>query len=554
VPAGRARPGRIRLLAIGTVAVMGVLAMRAGYLGTVKAGELSGMAAGQQLAAVEVPAPRGAIVTSDGRELAVDRLAVSVSATPYLVKDPVWTAERIAPAVGLPVAETERRLRARGGFVSLARNVSLDRARYLRKLDAPGIELADSQQRVYPLRRVGSQLVGLTDDYGVGLSGLEKARDRALTGAPGRRVEARDPFGRPLRIVDDRQAEPGRSVRLTVDSVIQDRTERILAATRSRFGAHSAMAIVMRPRDGAILAMATVPRFDPNDRESLTADAERNRPVTDTFEPGSTFKLVTVAGALQEGLVTPETSFYLPSVLSLYDRELEDSHPREPVTWTVSEILARSSNVGTVLVGQKLGAARLQSWIERFGFGEETGVDFPGEVPGIVLPLDKWSGTSILNIPIGQGVAVTLTQLARAYAAVANGGYLVTPHLVEGVGGREVRATRGRRILEPATAAALDRMLRGVVAPDGTGSEAQVEGYEVAGKTGTANKIDPATGTYDERYVASFVGYLPADRPELLVAVVVDEPTNGAYYGGEVAAPAFEQISEFALQHLGIAP
>ena len=542
------------MLAVGAVIVFGALGLRAGYLGTVKAGELSGMAARQQQARFTVPAPRGAIVTRDGRELAVDRMSVSVSATPYLIKNPRWTAERIAPAVGLSVDEAERRLRTRGGYVQLARNVDLQRARYLRKLDLPGIELTDSQQRVYPLRRVGAQLVGLTDDYGVGLSGLEAADNRVLTGRAGKRVEARDPFGRALRIISDQPPTPGRTVELTIDSAIQDQTERVLAATRTEFSAQAATAIVMRPQDGAILAMATVPRYDPNNRRSLSPDLERNRPVTDTFEPGSTFKLVTVAGALQEGLVRPDTSLYLPAVLPLYDRELKDSHDRPDVTWTVSEILARSSNVGTVKIAMQLGARRLQSWIERFGFGKPTGIDYPGEVPGIVLPLDRWSGTSILNIPIGQGVAVTLTQLVRAYAAVANGGYLITPHLVARVGGHKVAHRRGQRILEPATAAALDQMLRGVVSPDGTGSEAQVAGYQVAGKTGTANKIDPATGEYDERYVASFVGYVPAERPQLLIAIMVDEPSSGSFFGGDVAAPAFERIAEFSLQHLGIAP
>jgi cell division protein FtsI/penicillin-binding protein 2 len=355
-------------------------------------------------------------------------------------------------------------------------------------------------------------------------------------------------------MLEDREATPGENVQLTIDPAIQDRMERTLAATRATYEARSATGIVMDPRTGAVLAMATVPRFNPNRRAVINPDLERNRPVTDTFEPGSTFKVVTMAAALEDRAVLPGTTFALPTQITRYDRTLEDAHERPPVTLSASEILAQSSNIGTVFIAERVGAARLQAWIERFGLGAKTGIDFPGEVDGLMLPIERWSGTSIINIPIGQGIGVTLAQLTRVYAAVANGGRLVAPHIIDKVGGRAVEHAPGRQIITRRTARTLDRMLRGVVSPDGTGSLAQIEGYQVAGKTGTANKIDPETGEYSSSlYTSSFVGYVPANDPQLVISVVVDEP-GGAYYGGEVAAPAFEDIAAFSLQTLNIAP
>jgi cell division protein FtsI/penicillin-binding protein 2 len=306
----------------------------------------------------------------------------------------------------------------------------------------------------------------------------------------------------------------------------------------------------MDPRDGSIIAMASAPGFNPNRRETLNPELERNRPVVDVFEPGSTFKIVTMTAALEDGKVTPSTPFQVPGEISLYDGEvtLRDSHEHGTETLTASQILEQSSNIGVYKIALRVGKDRLLAWIKRFGFGATTGVDFPGEAAGYVLPSDEWFGSGITNVPIGQGVTVTLSQLTRAYAAIANGGLLVTPHLVQGAGGVE------RRIMHASTARQVDKMLRKVVSTDGTGELADVKGYDVAGKTGTAEKIDPLTGRYSKtRFTSSFVGYVPADDPQLLIAVVVDEP-SGLYYGGDVAAPAFEEIAEFSLQNMRILP
>jgi len=545
---------RVRYLSIATLAVLALFGARAGWIATVEAGELSEMARAQHEVIHEVQAPRGAIVSSDGRELAVDKRMTAVTATPYLVKDKRVTAERIASAVELSPDEVERRLQGDGGYAMLNTGVDQQRAAYLRKLDLPGITLADAQKRLYPLGTVGAQMIGMTDDYGVGLTGLEKAMDAELKGTPGKRHEARDPNGATLRILDDTEPVPGETITLSIDSAIQQKVETVLEGVRLANNATAASAIVMRPQDGAVLAMATVPGYDPNTPETITPDTERMRPITDAYEPGSTFKLVSVAGAIEDGAVTRNTLFDLPPTLTLYDRTLHESHDRGSVAWTTQEILQNSSNIGTVKIAQTLGGAKVQDWIEKFGFGAKTGIDYPGEAAGIVVPRDKWSGTSILNIPIGQGVAVTLAQMAEAFGAIANGGRMVPPHLIKRLGAKVPTHPRGQQILSAKAAEQVNIMLQKVVSDDGTGAEAKIPGYSVGGKTGTANKIDPETGKYVEKYVASFVGYAPATHPGIVVAVMVDEPTNGSYYGGQVAAPAFEQIAAFALQHLHIAP
>ncbi|MBL6633391.1 MAG: penicillin-binding protein 2 [Thermoleophilia bacterium] len=550
----RAASRRIRLIALATVGVLGVMALRAGWIATVEAGELSQKAQDQHESTIKLPAPRGAILSADGRELAVDKHAVAVTATPYLITDKRGTAEKIATAVGLPVAEVEKRISGRGGYAMLNTGVDQQRERYLRKLDLPGITLQDTQKRLYPLGSVAAQLVGMTDDWGAGLTGLEKTMESHLKGTEGLREEARDPDGRALQIIRDKAPTPGTPITLTLNSAIQQKTEAVLADVVERNSAKAASAIVMRPDTGEVLAMATVPGFNPNDRDTFVPETERMRSITDAYEPGSTFKLVAVAGAIEEGVVTRDTVFNLPETLTMYDRTLKEAHYRPAVSWRVEEILQNSSNVGTVLISQKLGQQKTYDWIQRFGFGQKTGFDYPGEVTGSLPKFEDWSGVSILNIPIGQGISVTMAQIAEAYGAIANKGRMVPPHIIQKIGNKVLPHPRGQQIIKPRTAQQLNIMLQKVVSDDGTGKEASIAGYTVGGKTGTANKIDPNTGAYTETYIASFVGYAPATHPGVVTAVMVDEPSAGSFYGGDVAAPAFEQITAFALRQLRIAP
>jgi cell division protein FtsI/penicillin-binding protein 2 len=374
-----------------------------------------------------------------------------------------------------------------------------------------------------------------------------------LGGANGEQDVDHDALGRPLRMETVTPPSVGEDVQTTLDAAIQDKTEEALSETAQHYQAKGAAAIVMNPNTGEVLAMANWPTFDPTDLANATSDELENRVTGFTYEPGSTFKAFTVASALEDHVVTPNSSFYLPSEIHVYDRTIGESHPRPPVTLTTAQILAQSSNVGAVTIGLKEGADRFSQWINRFGFGRPTGLDFPGEERGIVPPRNDYSGSTMGNLPIGQGLSVTPMQMATAYMAIADGGILRRPTLVKSIGGQPVDHDQdAHRVMRARTAAQLRRMLEGVLEPGGTASSVSVPGYVLAGKTGTAQKVE--NGTYsDTRYVASFVGFAPAERPKLLVAVVVDEPLY-VHTGGAVAAPVFGQIASFALPYLGISP
>jgi cell division protein FtsI/penicillin-binding protein 2 len=439
------------------------------------------------------------------------------------------------------------------GFVYVERRADPDRAAELQKRSLAGLGFYAEERRAYPQRSVAAHVLGYAGLDNRGLAGLERSLDSVLAGRPGSQTIVKDPFGRALEVIRSTPEREGRDVFLTLDHNLQANAEAVLRDTVRRWGARSASAVALDPRTGAILAMAVAPTFDANKFGKTWVARTRNRAVTDTFEPGSTFKIVTVSAVLSEGLVSPGTAFTLPYSIQVADRRIHDSHPRATERMTVAEILARSSNVGTITLAQQLGESRLADWIDRFGFGRPTGIDFPGESPGIVLPLDQWSGSTIGNVPIGQGIAVTPVQLASAYASIANGGVWVEPHLVDRVAGEGRTKPTRKRIVSRQVADTMVEMMRGVVTEDGTGIAAAVPGYQVAGKTGTAAKPDERGGYSTSRYVASFVGFVPASAPRLVILVTVDEP-RGAIWGGVVAAPAFQQIARFALQYLEVPP
>jgi cell division protein FtsI/penicillin-binding protein 2 len=364
-----------------------------------------------------------------------------------------------------------------------------------------------------------------------------------------------DAIGQPVSITETSPVTPGASLSLTLDANIQQRTEDVLGAVAQAFSPKDATAIVMDPRSGAILALANWPQANANNPAAATPEALRNRAVNFPYEPGSTFKAFTISGALEAGLITPQSGFNIPDKIQVADRTIHDDTEHGEETLTTSQILARSSNVGAIKIGKLEHAAGFNRWVHAFGFGAPTGIELPGEEMGVTLSLDRYSGSSMGNLPIGQGELVTPIQMATAYAAIANGGILPQAHVIGGVGGRPRRLPAGRRVISAATSAALRGMLEGVLAPGGTASEVSIPGYQLAGKTGTANKIDQATHEYSKTaFVASFIGFAPASKPKLLCAVVVDEPQSGSIYGGRVAAPAFGQIMSFALPYLRIPP
>jgi cell division protein FtsI/penicillin-binding protein 2 len=544
---------RIVLLAGAFVLLLGVALGRAFWLQAVNGDAYAALAVRQHRETVVVPAGRGTIFDRAGEPLAIGEQTTTVFANPREVEDPNELAIAVVERLGLEPEDVYPLLVDRSrGFVYLARKADPQRAEALQKLDLPGLGFYPEERRTYPQGPVAAHVLGYAGVDNEGLEGLERSLDRVLAGKPGSRTVVKDPLGRALDVVSTRQERPGRNVRLTIDHQLQANAEAVLAETVRRYRARAASAIVLEPRTGAILALAVAPRFDANRFATTRADRRRNRAVTDAYEPGSTFKLVTVAAALQEGVATPRTAYRLPPKLKVADRTIREAHPRRTKRMTVREIVEYSSNVGTITVAQRLGEARVASWIDRFGFGKPTGIDFPGESAGFALPLDEWSGSTIGTVPIGHGIAVTPVQMARAYAAIANGGVLVRPHVVARIDGRPVERARGRRIVSREVSEQVLDMLRGVVV-EGTGTGAAIPGYTVAGKTGTAAKIE-SDGRYStSRYVASFVGVVPATKPRLVVMVVVDEP-RGSIYGGVVATPAFGEIARFNLQHLEVPP
>jgi cell division protein FtsI (penicillin-binding protein 3) len=531
------------------LALLVVAVMRATWLGTVRGDDLSSRAVAQQVELIDVPARRGAITDRNGTELAVSEDSTTVYANPRLIADPSGIAEKLAPFLKVPEEELTDLLSDRSkGFVYLARKLPLKQGRLVEKLEITGIATTAEPRRVYPQGTLAGQMLGSVGVDNYGLSGIEQSLEDRLHGTDGKRKIVNDALGEPISIVDEKRARPGEDVRLTIDAKIQQRTESVLAGVGETFQPKGATALVLDPRNGEVLALANYPSVDPGSPGEGDVYARQNRAVQASYEPGSTFKPVTISGALEERLVTPETTFDLPPQIQVADRTIGESHDRGYVSLTVSQILAQSSNVGSVKIGLRLGADRFDEWIRRFGFGEPTGIDLPGEASGILLDPDDYSGSSMGNMPIGQGLAVTPIQMAAAYQAIANHGVVETPHVVAGT------EAESHRVISAETADQVTRMLEGVLGPGGTAEEASVEGYTLAGKTGTAEKPDPVNGGYSEgKYFASFIGFAPASDPRLLVAVMVDEP-QGQIYGGQVAAPAFEKIVSFALPYLRIAP
>jgi len=546
---------RIRLLLAIFVLAFGVAFLRAAWLQGVRAASYGRLASNQHSEEVTIPAARGTLYDRGGVQLAIGEQATTVYADPRTVTDPRSEAATVAKIMRLDENEVYALLADRTrGFVYVARKADSALAAKLARKGLPGLGFYHEEQRFYPQFNLAAQVLGYAGVDNKGLAGLELSLNRQLAGRPGRERIVKDASGQAIDTITSRTERDGEDVYLTLDHTLQSNAQAVLRDTVRKWHAKSATAIVLDPATGAVRTMAVAPGFDANDYPKVWRAFQRNRAVTDTYEPGSTFKLVTVAGALSDRLVSPTTRFTLPYSIQVADRVVHDAEPRGTETMTVAHILSHSSNVGAITLAQKLGKQRLVRWIKRFGFGKLTGIDFPGESQGIVLPEERWSGSSIGNIPIGQGIAVTPIQMASAYAAIANRGLWVQPHLVDHVGDGAPKVPGRRRIVTQWVARQIMAMLKNVVA-EGTGTLAEVPGYQVAGKTGTAAKPDAQGGYSDSRYVASFVGVVPASRPRLVILVSVDEP-RGAIWGGVVAAPAFSQIAKFGLQYLdgGIQP
>ncbi|HEY3726865.1 MAG TPA: penicillin-binding protein 2 [Solirubrobacteraceae bacterium] len=544
---------RIGWIFLAFLALLALALTRATYLGAIRADSLQHAAVSQQITQNLVPAARGTITDRNGVQLAISESADDVVADPYLIKRPLPAAQKLAPLLGMPVLTVLAKItKPHTGFVYLAHLLSAERATEITKLQINGISTIPETKRIYPRSWAASQVLGSVGWGNRGLSGLEYLYNKQLAGTNGVRRIVNDAIGQPISIDDVKSMKAGKTVRLTVDAALQDEVEQVLAGVGAQYSPKGATAIVMNPDSGAILALANWPRVNANDPAGAPGYADEDRAVAYDYEPGSTFKAFTVAGALQDGVVNPTTQFNIPSVLQVADRQIHDAEDHGDETLSVAQILKVSSNIGADEIGMKLGPQRFDSWVHRFGFGAPTRVDLPGEERGIVLHASQYSGSSMGNLPMGQGESVTPIQMATAYSAIANGGVLRPPHIVGAIGGKAIKGPRGRRIISSATAAELRDMLRGVLADGGTASGAAIKGYDLAGKTGTASVV--VNGKYSNSdYIASFIGMVPARDPKLVTAVMVDEP-HGAIYGGSVAAPAFQKIVGWAVPYLGISP
>jgi cell division protein FtsI/penicillin-binding protein 2 len=543
---------RIRLLLGLFVLVFAGTLARAVWIQGVQASRFEGMAARQHEGTTLIPAARGTVYDRTGEPLAIGEQATTVYADPREVKDPRRVALAAARALGVDAEKLYPALADRSKhFVYVQRKADPAKAAALEELALPGLGFYDEELRSYPQRSVAAHLLGYAGIDNKGLEGLERSLDRSLVGKPGSQTTVRDPAGRVIDVIATKPERAGDDVFLTIDHRIQANAESVLRETVKKWGAKGGSAVVLDPTNGAVLAMAVAPSFDANKFGKTPAARRRNRVVTDVYEPGSTFKVVTVAAALSEKIVAPTTPFTLQTSIRVADRIIHEHEPRATQRMTVAQILSQSSNVGTITLAQMLGRSRVESWIGRFGFGKPTGVDAPGEAAGL-LP-GYWSGSTIGNVPIGQGIGVTPIQMAAAYAAIANDGVYRTPFVVDRVGREWRTREKGRRVLSRTVSAQMMAMLRDVVSAEGgTGAAAAVPGYTVAGKTGTAAK--PVPGGYStSRYVASFVGVVPAKDPRLVVLVSIDEP-SGAIWGGVVAAPAFAEIARTSLVELEVAP
>lgn len=498
---------------------------------------------------------RGTIYDRNGRELAVSLRVSSIFAQPPQVEDPERAAALLSAALSLPAEKILERLQAEKPFVWIKRSVSPEEAETVANLMLKGIEAVPESKRFYPKAQQAAHLLGFVGTDDRGLEGIELQYDAYLAGKPRWVVRQQDALGRPI-FREEAGRVQGADLYLTIDEVIQYVTERELETAVTQSGALSGSAIVMDPLTGEILALANYPTFDPNAYAEAPAFARRNRAVADYYEPGSAFKVIGGAGALEEELVRPEDRFNGEGgAIEVGGITIRDHERFE--TLTFSEVLTHSSNVGAIKVGRRLGKSLYYDYISGFGFGNLTGIDLPGETPGMIRRPREWSVLSLASLSIGQEISVSPLQMLVAMSAIANGGILVHPYIAKSIVAADGKAIREngpmqlRRVISEATAKTLTTILKGVVT-EGTGKAAQIEGFEVAGKTGTAQKLDPATGRYSrQKVVASFVGFVPTEQPRLAIIVVIDEPRIFRW-GGSIAAPTFREIARESLKHLRI--
>jgi cell division protein FtsI (penicillin-binding protein 3) len=551
---------RVLFVALALIGWMFLIGARLVHLQVTQHEDLAARARKQQMGAIETSPTRGQLLDREGRELARSIDTESFFADPSEIDSPEVTARRIASVTDLDRASLAQRLNeakdSNKKFIWIVRRLDEQTAAKLDALNLNGVYSRKEPKRYYPNDSLAAHVLGFVGTDEVGLGGVEQFYNERIRGEAGKLYLETDARRRAFESYEV-QPHPGQTVVLTIDQTIQYRTEQSLFAAVQRTHAKSGTAVVMDPLTGDILALANAPAFNPNEPSRDGEERRANGALQNTYEPGSTFKIVAYSAAIEKGLVKPDDKIDCQmGQITVAGRLIHDHRPFGVLT--IADALAQSSNVGAIKLGLLVGNESMFDYIKRFGFGSRTGVDLPGESPGILRPLPRWQPSSIGSIAMGQEIGVTPLQMASAYSALANGGFWVKPHLI-----REMRSPDGailfqakpetHQILKPETTLALKGMLEGVTLR-GTARKAQLNGYTAAGKTGTAQKIDPKTHAYSStKYIGSFVGFAPVSKPALVIIVVIDEP-QGSYHGGDVAAPVFREIAEQILPDLAVQP
>ncbi len=554
---------RIKIAGVLIVVVMVLFAGRLVQIQAIDADSYAAAASDLRLSTIDIPTTRGEITDASG-----NAFATSVEVRTIFV-DPVDVAEaeraevtdELTKHLDLNQDEVAEKVAAEPSrYEVVAKGVAPSEWEEIEELDLEGVGSQVDYKRVYPEDTGAADLVGFVGDDGHGLEGLEAMLDDTLAGEPGTQQVETGTSGTQIPMAGGVAEEPvpGEDVQLTINQDIQWHAQQALAERTEELDAEGGSVVVMRP-SGEIVAMADHPTYSPNDITETSATDRSNGAVAEAFEPGSTNKVITAAGALEEGRTTPESVYTVPYSIQRYDETFTDSEHHETERMTLNGIMARSSNVGTIKVGEQLGAEELYNYLGKFGFGQPTGLDLPGESAGQLTDPDDWWGTQLATVSFGQGVSVNAVQLASVYATIANDGVRAEPSVVAGTVGEDDELTpsdapKQERVLSEETSEDLKVMLEAVTGEEGTAQEAQVPGYRVAGKTGTANRVDPDTGGYEGGgYTSAFAGFAPADDPELIVQTVLHNPQDD-YYGGEAAGPVFSDVMSFGMKSLEIPP
>ncbi|MBF0194035.1 MAG: penicillin-binding protein 2 [Magnetococcales bacterium] len=537
-----------------------ILAFRAFDLTILQGDALQRRAQNQHKKKITIPANRGRLIDRNGKTIAISMPMKSLSVDMDLVENPTSLARKLAPLIGKDRKQLIRKLKQarKGSYPVLKRQLPPDAIRKIRMLNHPALFFKPQSKRFYTMGEVTSHVLGFTNYQGIGVEGMERAKEEDLQGQPGAHIITRDRLGRLMPKVQlMTPAKPGTDIVLSIDTTIQYIAYRALLKGVTKSKAKSGFAIVMDPNNGEVLAMVNQPSFNPNDLANSSDQGRRNRAVADLFEPGSTFKIFTVAAGLDTDTVSPETVIDIEGgKFRVGDRTIQDFH-KGAQRLTVEQILQKSSNVGAAKIGLKVGNEAMEGYLYQFGFGEPSGIELGHEPTGSIPDITFYKQVGLANRSYGYGVTATPLQLASATSAAINGGLLFTPKLVLGryENGKFVPSTQKdpKRVISNDTSAKLRKILETVVGPEGTAPKAAVDGYRVAGKTGTARKAIPGKGYVKGYYYASFVGFIPSDKPDLVIFVGIDEP-QGLYYGGLVAAPIFKEIAQGILPLLSIFP